>query len=803
MFVAVILTVFVFPDVIFMKASLLLTDQVHGAGNFAPFALTQGAVDQVKQPVSFYPVPEHLFWFSGHSDPGGAVLQSEPMAKFVSNSLKKGQSPYWNPYSGSGALGPEVLADVKFSPLSLLSEALGGTSLIYNIVSLAFFTCGLFFLCLMMRTVLLLSLTASTGAGLLYLLNGYCMANIGSNVTQSHFFLPMVLYAATVFVRGPNSVRFAALVCAFAILLSCSFMPTTITALIGVYIVILGLLTNEIRRGRLTLKQAFSLVLLQAFAGIIALCLISALYFPIFENILLEGLIEEYSGREFFPLLFPAAIVPMFSPSLFFESYLAISQYPDAFTTIGNTSYHFGIVAIALTGCAVSRSRATSLRPAVMVFYGGGLLILCRLFGLPGISTAIDNIPVMKSIGCQYWWPALLAPLILLAGIGLENIRTARALICPALGFIAVGLVGALFLAHHYGLPGPNLDFRIMAIACSILLLAAVLSVIIIIRFKGKELSGRAGALVLIALMFIELIAAGKCLRYQRSDFFETRTPAVDFLIQRAGLFRTVAVGWQWQYYPELGSAFSLHDAASISANVFPYYKDFFHSTFNLHSSQLFGGTKSFPTTLGAADNPGLNAINWEQVNLMGIRYIVIPDSFKNYRESFLSHGLTQAFSAHTVTIFENPGALPRAFGVSLDDAAAAEVGINLAAGYQDRLKEVTIRQYENARVSISGVAEGAMLVVLTDVWHRNWRATLNGGETAVAKVEGIFRGVEVSSPGYFEIEMTYRPRSLKYAAMASLGAVALLFCIFLCHRRFDGAISKKWRLWASGRDFA
>src|SRR2546429_213179 len=58
--------------------------------------------------VQLFPEPQGRQAHDGFYDPGGAMFQSEPGAKFVRRSLQAGQSIYWNPYSATGSYGPET-----------------------------------------------------------------------------------------------------------------------------------------------------------------------------------------------------------------------------------------------------------------------------------------------------------------------------------------------------------------------------------------------------------------------------------------------------------------------------------------------------------------------------------------------------------------------------------------------------------------------------------------------------------------------------------------------------------------------
>ena len=86
-------------------------------------------------------------WFFDHRVvPWDSKDQFYPFAHFVSESIRSGESPFWNPYSAAGSLGPEVLADVKFSPFSLLVALCGGSSLAFHAVALTLFAISIAFL---------------------------------------------------------------------------------------------------------------------------------------------------------------------------------------------------------------------------------------------------------------------------------------------------------------------------------------------------------------------------------------------------------------------------------------------------------------------------------------------------------------------------------------------------------------------------------------------------------------------------------------------------------------------------------
>ena len=146
-----------------------------------------------------------------------------------------------------------------------------------------------------------------------------------------------------------------------------------------------------------------------------------------------------------------------------------------------------------------------------------------------------------------------------------------------------------------------------------------------------------------------------------------------------------------------------------------------------------------------------------------------------------------------TALIFENPHVLPRAFTVALSSGTDAS-NVMLPSGFRNGLTRAEIASYRNAEVSIHGRAASPSMLVLTDNWHRNWRAEVNGVATRIAKVDGTFRGVPVPA-GDFRVTMTYRPQTLPAAIAISGIATAGVLILF-----FTGDVRRMRRIETTGQ---
>jgi NADH:ubiquinone oxidoreductase subunit 6 (subunit J) len=84
----------------------------------------------------------------------------------------------------------------------------------------------------------------------------------------------------------------------------------------------------------------------------------------------------------------------------------------------------------------------------------------------------------------------------------------------------------------------------------------------------------------------------------------------------------------------------------------------------------------------------------------------------------------------------------------------------------------------EPNRVSATVEARSAGVLVLTDLWMPGWRATVDGAEQPVARVNGVFRGTCLAAPGRHTVVFTFEPPlfrvSLALAGFAALSLVVL-----------------------------
>ena len=180
-------------------------------------------------------------------------------------------------------------------------------------------------------------------------------------------------------------------------------------------------------------------------------------------------------------------------------------------------------------------------------------------------------------------------------------------------------------------------------------------------------------------------------------------------------------------------------------------------------------------------------------VSALGVRFLLTkePESVAAVRAAGGYKEL--AASRDGITVFENPGVLPRfrfvgeAVGVpnfsaaqqlwagGFDPARAAMVeGMSgrtkLAAG---RIVET---RAENSGLEWRLVTEGRALFVVADTWFPGWTATMDGKPAPIEIVNGFERGVFIKSAGEHHLTMRFWPWSLTAGLVVTfLGLIALV----------------------------
>jgi len=82
--------------------------------------------------------------------------------------------------------------------------------------------------------------------------------------------------------------------------------------------------------------------------------------------------------------------------------------------------------------------------------------------------------------------------------------------------------------------------------------------------------------------------------------------------------------------------------------------------------------------------------------------------------------------------------------------------------------------RHEDERAEVEVEPARAGLLVLTDAWYPGWKASVDGEERPIHRVDQAFRGVVVR-PGDRRVVFEYHPASFRIGVLASLAGLLAL----------------------------
>lgn len=758
-----------FPEVTFLGATFRSNDVTY-------FNILDTSIA-----VNILPMSPNVQTWHAYYDRGASTAQSEPGMEFIRESVQKGESPYWNPYSAGGTVGPETLVDNKFAIINWIYAIFGGGQRVFDLLILSSVWLAASCIHYLLRSICKLPQMSAWVGAAFYVLNGFSVANIGSNITGSYYFIPACLLACCKLLERFSLQRFAMSAITIAAVLSFTFLPTTVTGLFVVIAVCLYYLMAQEKNRKQIVKDLFAL----SSAGVIGFCLVAAIYLPIAENLLFDSAeLASYANRPEAIIVHPnwLSLLSLFSSSHFFESYEAFNDpvyaaYHGLYNARG--TFHIGVVAAFLFSFAIiAKYKSKSHRTLVWGSLSIMLLFLARIYNLPGYSWLISKIPVLGRFQASYLWTGVMLPCTLLVAFGLRNLNFQKSSLLP-LAIVSAVVISLCLVVYHVGTLSPQWEFHKLQkdhlVIMFLFMLFTSLLIIIIRSAKTAEAKNIMGWFLALALL-INLVSEFKFVFFPAPDFFKAASPEVQFVNENANLHRAVGFGGQAHVRPEIGAAWGLYDIGSTNMSVMPAYDDFYRANINLSINQRFS---VFLTTTGVHDTPELNTINPFALDVLGVKYLVLPYQYANYIKHWESLGFIEVAqfpypaAITPAKIFENPNVWPRAFWLPAE-SLSAESENTLVPELRDTLKEANITEYHHTNLRIQGVAERDGIVVLTDNWHRNWKAEINGEKAEIVKVHGTFRGVAVPA-GDFVITMHYRPSTLNFALV--LTGLGLLLC--------------------------
>ena len=729
-----------------------------------------------------------------------AVLQFQPFLQFARGQLP--DVPLWNPHQMGGRPFVANSQSALFSPFSWPALVLPFWWSLGIAGALKLF-CAAFGAHLLARA-LGMGVPGRLLAGLVYGFGLFYVVWLSWPLSSVWAWLPWLLLCVHQVVRRPGAPPVAALALVVALQFFGGHPESSFHVLAAASFFALLALSRAAPGARVRAAGRLAGGL-AAGAALAAVALL-----PFLELLLLSGDLENREGKTGGHLAL-GALVTYVLPDYWGRP---TGPQTEGFSVV--RAFYAGALPLMLAAWALVASRS---RERVAIAAGGAVAIAV-VVGIPGIFELVTAVPGFDHAYNQRLIVVGLLALALLAGWGLDDlaagVRRPRRLVAGAALLLVVPVVyvlarvdaggavlgDAMAVAWAFATPSRErlADVLPLASLWVWLVFAGAAVALLWLRASGRVAAGAFAGLAL-TVVAADLFRAGMGqnpaipVEHARQPV----TPAMERLLAaRPARFAGLAppLGLQ-ALVPNLAMRYGLYDARGYDFPVERRYD-------RLWRSQVGRTSDTFtpPTMLVATTEPSLRALG-----LLGVTDILQPPQGPPLR------GLEMTYEGPDARIYANPFAQPRAWVVAGQRAvpgAEAQLAAITDPGFDARRVAVVdsplpgladgpaapgggaeIVAYEPDRVELTASAPGRGLVVLSDVHFPGWRATVDGRDAAIERVDYLLRGVAVG-PGTHRIVMEYRPWSWRAGWIVSLLAALGLLVMWKGARRWPGRSSAR-----------
>ena len=723
---------------------------------------------------------------------GDSVAQFEPWLSYTAARLRAGGLPLWNPDNLLGAPFLGNMQSAVFSPLNWPYYLWPDPAVLALRAWLKLFLAALG-MYLLARQVLRVRPAAAALAALTFALGAFMTVWLLHPQTATALWLPWLWWATAGLVARPGPRWVAALAAIVGASLLGGHPETAYHAAEATGLFVLFAIWQS---GRRRPGAVLGVLGLWAGAYVLGAVLAAVQILPFLEYSAQSVSLLRRTERQLLNFWLPFSYAwTAVSPDLFgnparHTGWGAIINYNEA------NSYS-GVLPLLLAPLAILTRDRGHRRLAVFLLAVAGLA-LGVVYKAPVVFEAALALPGMRLMLNHRLLVVVEFALALLAALGAETLRQrlhegrrllAGAVLVISAGWLAGGVGVPWLLAHTYFAvpadPAANAVWQagLARGALLVLLCGGVLGAVIALA----QARPRAARLLLGLLPVVVLAdlwqAHGDYLPTIARAAYLPPTVATTFLQRQPGLFRIVGGGWQFMVDTNL--VYGLADVRGYDAvDPLPYYQLVFAPWIkgNTH-------TRLNPSPL---------------LDLLNVRYLLVapgddpntgpgaPPAGAAPYVRVLDGGTTGA------SIYENPGALPRAWLVHraevqpdaearparLADPAFDRAGTALLnspllpdqplppAAPPAGMDVLTITRYLPEQVEIATASPAPGLLILADEAFPGWEAQVDGGPVPILTVDHALRGVYLPA-GSHAVRFSYRPASFAWGA--ALSGVALL----------------------------
>ena len=713
-----------------------------------------------------------------------APVSEEPIYEFIRQNLRRGILPLWNPHQACGYSLIGMLEIGVFFPLTLIMYVLPNI-ISCDVLILSRLLFAGFFTFLFMRRIGFKQ-TPALCAAITFMLSGpmvllqYWTANVD-------LMLPLLLLAIDTIIRENNRRSFLFLTIMIALTIFAGH-PEHIF-LVNAY----GFAFLIYRTLSLKLKTSKrKIFLMYAQACLLGAGLAAIVLFPFLRNLTGEFWNGHPQGTGLLMEEQPARALSLALPHFFQKENLTFD-----FTFAGWWGGYLGTLPLALACLGFFNKHKKGLN---YLFGAIFILILGKEYGLPVINW-IGYLPVFNVCRYAIHTPPLAAfTVAVLCGMGARTVLNGKQLFRKGL-FFSLGLI-VIVLIHLAVLRN---DAHIgIAIQASVFALAILVLFQIILWLKDRDLLKRKTlGLLLVAAVFLELFLYIHREHPKRFDSF-AKVPYMEFLKSQKEPVRSYGIFWA--FYPNTATGFEVDDLGYFLGLVPARYVDFVNTLVIPNHFQK------------DLRPPALRAMPIENdkryiLDLLNVRYIVAPAEERlkrllpNYEQ--VQKTMSPVYRGE-VTIFERPDALPRAYivhraifekdatkslelvkrfgpsiseGVVITHAPLAPIMALMNSLPVKDDSSVKITSSTANEVTLNADMKTAGFVVLSDAYHPDWEATLDGKKWKVFQTNYLVRSVFVPQ-GQHEIKYVFAPASFKLGLAVSIFSILTVLILLIYRRR-------------------
>ena len=334
------------------------------------------------------------------------------------------------------------------------------------------------------------------------------------------------------------------------------------------------------------------------------------------------------------------------------------------------------------------------------------------------------------------------------------------------------------------------------------MVLAAVLVYFILARTKKIHLLPAA----YLALFLVEISVIHSGINYPQRYYPYMRPPFVSFLAQAQDDFRVM--GFDQVLHPNVGMVYGIDDLRYLDA-IDPQKRS--------HFFRALVSPSKFVDRLSGSE-PGYASSIFRIFDLLNVRYILAGSDFQPALGVNLSAIYPLVYDAE-VKVYENPGALPRAFilyraeksesqewtlqrlaAPDFDPFSTALVESEHWASLQYDLPETPPEKWAAAQVTqrranqieIAAQSEYAGILVVSETYFPGWQAYLNGERVDIFPVDGMLRGISIPA-GVHLVRFTYHPTSfILGVVLAGITILALTVSVLFSSQASRGFGSRR-----------